>query len=175
MFEVLVALMMSFLFLTGTLNAMVVSAIFQVKAERQAQASYWIQEDLEQVRAVASRYTDTSGCSSGVGTAFNNADNDNDDNDTQGTYTDTNADNDTEPSNDGFLSVLSSSIREIVGADYTLNRVASVPVLPDGSLDTTSDISTLTYSVTRTVNGQTETLAELYTEVLPAAATSSCP
>lgn len=53
MFEVLIALMMSFLFLAGTLNAMVISAVFQVKAERQAQASYWIQEDLEELRATA--------------------------------------------------------------------------------------------------------------------------
>ncbi|MGA1622646.1 MAG: type IV pilus modification PilV family protein, partial [Synechocystis sp.] len=80
MFEVLVALMMSFLFLTGTLNAMVVSAIFQVKAERQAQASYWIQENLEEVRATAASYDlattgyneATIGCSSNVGATFNN-------------------------------------------------------------------------------------------------------
>ncbi|WLT37872.1 prepilin-type N-terminal cleavage/methylation domain-containing protein [Synechocystis sp. B12] len=35
MFEVLIALMISFLFLTGTLNAMVMATVMRVKAERE--------------------------------------------------------------------------------------------------------------------------------------------
>jgi len=132
MFEVLVALMMSFLFLTGTLNAMVVSTIFQVRAERQAQANYWIQEDLEGVRAAAANYTVTTGCPSLVGESFR--------------------------TNANGLPALTNATRTIVGTTATLAR---------SSLGT-GNVATLTYSVT--ANGQT--LATLYTEVLPAAALS---
>ncbi|MFN9174296.1 MAG: hypothetical protein ACK58N_07220 [Synechocystis sp.] len=143
MFEVLIALMISFLFLTGTLNAMVISAVFQVKAERQAQASYWIQEDLEEARAAAANYVT---CTATIGQSFNS----------------------------NGLPSLTNATRKIVGTDYTINRVADLPPLPNGSPDTSSDVSTLTYTVSRTVNGQIETLATLYTEVLPAAALT-CP
>lgn len=74
MFEVLIALMISFLFLTGTLNAMVMATVMRVRAERQAQASFWIKEDLEVVRALAADYTDPDdddACSDGIGQAFN--------------------------------------------------------------------------------------------------------
>lgn len=53
MFEVLVAILVSSAFVLGTLQAMVINAVLQVRAERKAQASFWIQEDLEFVKAQA--------------------------------------------------------------------------------------------------------------------------
>ncbi|MFN5514318.1 MAG: hypothetical protein ACK5CA_06115 [Cyanobacteriota bacterium] len=61
MLEVLVALFAAFFFLMGTMNAMVVAAVMQVKAERQAQGLYWIQQDLEAVRAAAATFSGTCG------------------------------------------------------------------------------------------------------------------
>lgn len=53
MLEVLVSIMVSIAFVMGTLQAMVVNAIFQVRAEREAQATFWIQQDMERVKAIA--------------------------------------------------------------------------------------------------------------------------
>jgi len=53
MAEVLVAIMSATAFLLGSLQAMAINAVLQAKAERQAQASFWIQEDLETVKAAA--------------------------------------------------------------------------------------------------------------------------
>jgi prepilin-type N-terminal cleavage/methylation domain-containing protein len=53
MLEVLAALMISFAFLMGALNGITMAVWMQVKAERQAQANYWIQQDLERVRSEA--------------------------------------------------------------------------------------------------------------------------
>ena len=139
MFEVLVALMMSFLFLTGTLNAMVASTIFQVRAERQAQAGYWIQEDLEEIRALAANYTTTptANCTnSTVATDF---------------YT------------SGLTSLTATPSRTIVGRTYTLTRTRT----PN------SNVLQIAYSVGTTAT-PAETIATLYTEVLPQAALS-CP
>lgn len=62
MLEVLAALMISFAFLMGTLNALAITALMQVKAERQAQAMYWIQRDLESVRAESTSSSLTGIC-----------------------------------------------------------------------------------------------------------------
>ncbi|MEY2985617.1 MAG: hypothetical protein RLZZ568_2234 [Cyanobacteriota bacterium] len=147
LFEVSVALMMSILFLTGTLNAMVVATIFQVKAERQAQASDWIQEDLEEVRAVAANYTETTGCPSGIGKKFNES-----------------------PLGLGSLSITGTDgEKELAGKTY---RIAREP-------NETNNISKITYRVYEDLNSNDEydsateektIIAQLYTEVLPAAA-----
>ena len=71
MLEVLVALMISFAFLMGTMNAMVIAAVMQVKAERQAQALYWIQQDVESVRAAAaSQPEDDNKCTQTFSTSY---------------------------------------------------------------------------------------------------------
>lgn len=72
MLEVLAALMISFAFLMGALNGITMAVWMQVKAERQAQANYWIQQDLERVRSEAANlpassttsptYTASSAC-----------------------------------------------------------------------------------------------------------------
>jgi prepilin-type N-terminal cleavage/methylation domain-containing protein len=60
MLEVLAALMISFAFLMGALNGITMAVWMQVKAERQAQAGYWIQQDLERVRSEAANLTTSS-------------------------------------------------------------------------------------------------------------------
>lgn len=57
LFEVLVSIMVTSAFIVGTLQAMAINAFLQVKAERESQANFWIQEDMEQVQAVAANAT----------------------------------------------------------------------------------------------------------------------
>lgn len=148
MFEVLIALMISFLFLTGTLNAMVMATVMRVEAEREAQAGYWIKEDLENVRADAAAFSDTSNCTNtppNVGVDYAVA----------GTMT----------ASDG-IPPLSTSSRTILGRNTTMTR----QVVANGN------VVALTYTVRNTEITDTNKniLASLYTEVLPAAALT-CP
>jgi len=53
MLEVIIAILTITAFLTGTLQLMAVNALYKVRAERQAQANFWIQEDFEDVKAKA--------------------------------------------------------------------------------------------------------------------------
>jgi prepilin-type N-terminal cleavage/methylation domain-containing protein len=152
MFEVLIALMISFLFLTGTLNAMVMATVMRVRAERQAQAGYWIKEDLEQVRALAASYTVKTGCPTGVGAAFRDANNS----------------TDADLTNNGLASLPTPGNRTILG------RTASLTRDPNAS----DNVLGLTYTVRNTEITNTtaepnkNVIATLYTEVLPAAALS---
>ncbi|NCS16663.1 MAG: type 4 pilin [Microcystis aeruginosa G13-12] len=54
MLEVIIAILTITAFLTGTLQLMAVNALYKVRAERQARANFWIQEDFESVKALAS-------------------------------------------------------------------------------------------------------------------------
>lgn len=54
MLEVIIAILTITAFLTGTLQLMAVNALYKVRAERQAQANFWIQEDFEDVKFLAS-------------------------------------------------------------------------------------------------------------------------
>ncbi len=58
MFEVLISIMVTSAFVLGTLQAMAINSYLQVKAEREAQANFWIQEDLELVKSEAGNTTD---------------------------------------------------------------------------------------------------------------------
>ena len=64
MLEVLVAMMVVFLTFMTSLNGLLYAAMFQVKADRQAKAVYWIQQDVENVKSAAANYTTptTNGC-----------------------------------------------------------------------------------------------------------------
>ncbi|GCA94668.1 type 4 pilin [Microcystis aeruginosa] len=53
MLEVIIAILTITAFLTGTLQLMAVDALYRVRAERQAQANFWIQDDFENVKALA--------------------------------------------------------------------------------------------------------------------------
>ena len=73
MLEVLVAMMVVFLTFMTSLNGLLYAAIFQVKAERQAKATYWIQQDVENVKSAAANYTTNTGCTTNpktVGSLF---------------------------------------------------------------------------------------------------------
>jgi Tfp pilus assembly protein PilV len=54
MLEVIIAILTITAFLTGTLQLMAVNALYKGRAERQAKANFWIQEDFEDVKAKAS-------------------------------------------------------------------------------------------------------------------------
>lgn len=52
--EVIIAILTITAFLTGTLQLMAVDALYKVRSERQAQANFWIQEDFEDAKYIAS-------------------------------------------------------------------------------------------------------------------------
>ncbi|NCS13612.1 MAG: type 4 pilin [Microcystis aeruginosa G13-09] len=60
MLEVIIAILTITAFLTGTLQLMAVNALYKVRAERQAKANFWIQEDFESVKALASSSLDVN-------------------------------------------------------------------------------------------------------------------
>ena len=60
MLEVIIAILVITAFLTGTLQLMAVNALYKVRSERQAQANFWIQEDFEDVKYLASTLDVTS-------------------------------------------------------------------------------------------------------------------
>ena len=142
MFEVLVALVMSFLFLTGTLNAIVVATIVQVQAERKSQASFWIQEDLDTVMATASaeNYTSEAGCPGAVGADF---------------------------VSNGLpaLATTSDANRELVNVNHRLVRTTSTN---QNTVGITYEVYE-DYDENGTTNGvdATDPIVELYAEVLP--------
>ncbi|MEB3311327.1 MAG: hypothetical protein VKJ02_13960 [Snowella sp.] len=161
--EVLVATMVVFFTLMGALQGMLYAAIFQVKAERQAQASFWIQQDLEQVKASAATYTDTSGCSgSTIATNFNSSAN--------------------MPAVIGSNTTPIQNPKKLLGKDYRLARIPTPSdnilrleyrvgenyVPGSGQTDADSDL------IADDTPQKTSIVATLYTEVIPAAALS-CP
>lgn len=60
MMEVLVAILVSFAFLMGTLQAMALNTYFQVKSEREAQAKFWIEEDQALASSIAGTASTTT-------------------------------------------------------------------------------------------------------------------
>ena len=54
MLEVMIAILTIAAFLTVTLELMAFTALYKVRAERQTQANFWIQEDFEDVKFLAS-------------------------------------------------------------------------------------------------------------------------
>ena len=58
MIEGLLAILTITLFLTGTLQLIAINTFYKMKNKQEAQASFWIQEDLEEVRSLAAA-TDT--------------------------------------------------------------------------------------------------------------------
>lgn len=72
MSEVLLAILAAFVFLTGTLQALALQSLIKVRAEREAQATYWIQQDIESVKAIASDVSDDSSSSRCGTTTYSN-------------------------------------------------------------------------------------------------------
>jgi Tfp pilus assembly protein PilV len=57
MLEVLIAILVITFFLAGTLQLMAVNTLYKLLSKQQANASLWIQEDVEEVRAMAATLT----------------------------------------------------------------------------------------------------------------------
>ena len=76
MLEVMIAILTITAFSIGTLQLMAFTALYKVRAERQAQANFWIQEDFEDVKYLASTLDDSSSyvspdvCTQGYATAL---------------------------------------------------------------------------------------------------------
>lgn len=140
MLEVLVAMLIAFAFLTATLNAMVISAAMQVKAERQAQGTYWIQQNLETIQAQAgAQATDATKCTSAFSTSYAGA--------LQNTLTSSTA-----------TSATTTTTRTLLGRTYTMTRTT-------GGSNTNPQILTVNYTVSNA--DDPTTLASLYTEIIP--------
>ncbi|MGK7945255.1 MAG: hypothetical protein AB4058_12375 [Microcystaceae cyanobacterium] len=53
MIEVLISILATTAFLMGTLQALLINAIYRVRAEREVQATFWVQEDVQKIQALA--------------------------------------------------------------------------------------------------------------------------
>lgn len=60
MLEVLIAIMVITFFLAGTLQLMAIDTLYKILAKQQANANQWIQEDVEEIRAIAASLTPNS-------------------------------------------------------------------------------------------------------------------
>jgi Tfp pilus assembly protein PilV len=164
MLEVLAAMMIAFAFLMGTLNAMLAATMMQVKAERQAQATYWIQQDLENIQAQAgAQLPDPNKCTSVFSTSY--AGSLNTSNASTGIpvvkfeSTDANATYTT-----GTNSLVATAVAtSITGKSYTMTRTT-------GGSNTNPQILTITYTVQNA--SDPDAIATLYTEVIPPKALS---
>ncbi len=58
--EVLVAILISTVFIAVAMQAIAIAAIFKVKAQEYSEATTWIQEDLENIKYQASNYQYTT-------------------------------------------------------------------------------------------------------------------
>jgi len=142
MLEVLVAMMVVFLTFMTSLNGLLYAAMFQVKADRQAKAVYWIQQDLENVRSLAAaQATDSAKCTAVFGTTTSYA-----------------------GALEAQVDAITPGSKTLFGKDYTMTRTTT------GS-NTNSQILTISYSVGET-SDSTKVLATLYAEVIPPKALS---
>ena len=172
MLEVLVAMMVVFLTFMTSLNGLLYATLFQVKAEKQAKAVYWIQQDLEQVKSIAAS---TGATANSFAPSYASS--------CTGTSAASNSCCTTTVSGStvtgGFANALNSSSllpsltittppnpnnpKKFFGKDYTMTRTPGVsPTKPQ--------VLQLTYIVRNA--SDTSDLATLYTEILPAAALS---
>jgi Tfp pilus assembly protein PilV len=172
MLEVLVAMMVVFLTFMTSLNGLLYATLFQVKAEKQAQAVYWIQQDLERVKSLAASastaaiYTaPPSGITACSGTGSENTCFKDVTSGASGSY------------NKGFARRLEGNLDgsstgtdvvaktdKLLGKFYNLIRNASGD-------DANPQVLKITYTV-REQDDPNKILATLYTEVLPSAALS---
>lgn len=60
--EVLVAILVTTIFVAVSMQAIVLAAVFKTRAQEYAEATTWIQQDLENVKYQASRYKEETKC-----------------------------------------------------------------------------------------------------------------
>ena len=158
MLEVLAALMISFAFLMGALNGITMAVWMQVKAERQAQANYWIQQDLENVKYLAgTQATNTANCTSVFSTSYAR--------ELQTQIQSVIVGSSISYSTSGNT-VTTTSTSPLVNKSYQLVRTTS-------GADSNPQLLTISYTV-QEPNDNTRTLATLYTEIISAPA-MACP
>jgi len=159
MLEVLAALMISFAFLMGALNGITMAVWMQVKAERQAQANYWIQQDLENVKSLAAAQAadPTNRCNSAFSTSYAGA--------LQTQIQSVIVGSSISYSTSGNI-VTTTSTSPLVNKSYQLVRTTS-------GANSNPQLLTISYTV-REPNDNTRTLATLYTEIIPAPS-MACP
>ena len=162
MLEVLVAMMITFGFLMATLNAMTAATMVQVQAERRAAALYWIQQDLENIQALAdAQATDADGnpitneCSSTFSTSYAGRLN-------TATAIPVAKYQSTDPSptyTTGTNSLVATAVASsIIGGSYTMTRTTA-------GTDTNPQLLTIRYRVQNA--SDPDAIATLYTEVIP--------
>lgn len=200
MLEVLVAMMVVFLTFMTSLNGLLYAAMFQVKADRQAKATYWIQQDVERVKSEASSLgTITNACTGTFrgGTSYgalllarlasNNS------NTITPLITNTTAspvvDNTATITVDGVTydgkkqtqvvntssastTFTTNTTQQFFGKEYRLVRITEGYNNSPQILKITYKVGVPNDSTTERIESNTSTLATLYTEILPAAALS---
>lgn len=157
--EVLVAILITTVFVATAMQAVVIAAVMRVKAKEYSEASAWIQENLEDVRYQASQYQNTARCSpaspgpnngyaDGLRDKISNIDPET-------------TDNEVLPESNTISTTKTGS----TGKTYTLQRVTTP--------SNVSPYNTLQISYT-VLPASGSSIADLYTEVIPDAA-FKCP
>lgn len=151
--EVLAAILMVSFFVTVTMQSLVIASVFKVRAKEYNAATIWIQQHLEDAKAQAFQLSfDPTKCkatsaTAGFAQALNNA-----------------------------LPALDSSntSQTIAGKTYTISRISEIggttPVSGSCQSNACYEVLKLTYSVT----SGSSSVAQMYTEVIPAAS-FECP
>lgn len=174
MFEVLIAIMVTTFFVLAALQAMAINAVFKVRAEQSAQANFWIQEDLEEVRSIAADKTNgvpvnsakctattmANGYAGDLKKALDDFDDSNSTDDGDGT---SNSLYDVNTVDDRQLPAASS--RQLVYQTFTLARTYTTD-------NTAPQVLKINYTVTN--SSTNEQIANLYAEVIPSAS-FDCP
>ncbi len=154
--EVLVAILITSVFVATAMQAVVIAAVMKVKARQYAEATTWIQEDLENVKFQASQYQNDSRCSP-VTPGPNNG------------YADGLRDSvsgiNPETTNDPEGNTININKTGSTGQAFTLRRTTTPSSNPPFNLLQVS------YSV---LPSSGSSIANLYTEVIPDAA-FKCP
>lgn len=184
MLEVLVAILAITAFLAGTLQLIAVNVLYKVKAEREAQANFWIQEDLEQVKSESAQLKNVRFCSSGSYTGDSNY-----------TYTGTSTSNysgsDSRYIKPLYAKALSDRIadldsdstnalpgavsRKLVSKTYKLNRTYSTTDGSPYTLGITYEVTLATEEQADDYQNQERTIATRYAEVIPDASFNCNP
>lgn len=163
--EVLASIVIATVFVATALQAIVIAAIFQARAQEYTEATTWIREDLENLRFSASTYVDGARCSPGTfpnnGYADGFSDRLHDINQPNGTFgTDTDPDSDT----------ITPTKANNAGKEFRFRRI-SIP------LDTPPyAVLIVSYDVSPRLSSTTfgPSIATLQTEVIPNGA-FECP
>lgn len=158
--EVLAGIIMATVFVLITSQAIAISAVYRIRAQRQSEALLAIQQDLEDIRFDSLKAFNANDCNPTVGQTLNG-------------YAAALVDEVREPADPAFNAwpYETTEIVQLLNKDYELNRTLNFyDAAP-------YHVMTVSYSVTdpgAAINGNTlnSELADFYTEVIPDAAFS---